>query len=637
MVMIDKSEILRECMESKNGSIVVERNFKKRFEGPYAELMSFEYPEGFTFKQKLYHYLHNDLAFEIGLCKRCGKRCAFKGFRDGYYDYCCNQCAQLSSETRDKIKNTCIQKYGTEAYSQTSRWKNSVQTSWIDKDVEEITKKRKATKLERYGDENYSNNEKKRKTRQSRTEEEKLQTVLKTRQTKLERYGDEFYTNKDAIRETWNKKTKEEIREIVLKTKTTKLERYGDSGFNGMEKTKQTCLKKYGCTNPSSSDAVKKKREQTFLKKYGVPCSLMAESVKKKFAETRHKTEISKKDFLVGYTDDGKWICKCENPSCNMCSEKTYVTNCSCYDDRKTHGYETCTILNPMGVQTSGRELELLDYIKGVYNGEIVESDRKVLNGKELDVYLPELKTAFEFNGIYWHGEMFKDKNYHYEKTAKCAEKGIQLIHIWEDDWIYKKDAVKNLIRGKLGVQENKINARDCLVKELDMRTAKDFCETYHLQGYTNAPIKLGLYKDDKLVMVALFGQGRTISGGGKKEGEWELYRMCSLFDTLVRGGASKLVKHFTNLVHPKTIYTFADLCVSNGKLYEKIGFEKLYVVEPTYFWCIGDKRYPRYRFQKSNLVECKENPSLTENEVMRKRGYHKCWDAGKIKYIMNL
>ena len=75
-------------------------------------------------------------------------------------------------------------------------------------------------------------------------------------------------------------------------------------------------------------------------------------------------------------------------------------------------------------------------------------------------------------------------------------------------------------------------------------------------------------------------------------------------------------------------------MSISNGNVYEKIGFKKEYICKPTYYWCIGNKRYPRYRFQKSNLVECKENPDLTEDEVMRARGYFKCWDSGKIKYV---
>jgi len=73
---------------------------------------------------------------------------------------------------------------------------------------------------------------------------------------------------------------------------------------------------------------------------------------------------------------------------------------------------------------------------------------------------LPDLKIAFEFNGLYWHNEEHKPNNYHLNKTELCEEKGIQLIHIWEDDWRYKQDIVKSMILNKLGKTPNKIYAQ---------------------------------------------------------------------------------------------------------------------------------------------------------------------------------
>lgn len=133
--------------------------------------------------------------------------------------------------------------------------------------------------------------------------------------------------------------------------------------------------------------------------------------------------------------------------------------------------------------------------------------------------------------------------------------------------------------------------------------------------------------------MVCLFGQRKRISGGIPVEWEWELYRMCSVFGLRVRGGASKLLKWFVENHNPKKVTTFADLGVLDGGVYEKMGFKEEYLVDPSYYWTKGLRRYPRYRFQKSNLEEYKKDSSLTEDAVIRKRGYWKCWDAGKIKY----
>lgn len=50
-------------------------------------------------------------------------------------------------------------------------------------------------------------------------------------------------------------------------------------------------------------------------------------------------------------------------------------------------------------------EIEVREYIKSIYSGEIISNDRIQLGGKELDIYLPELKLAFEYDGTYWHDE----------------------------------------------------------------------------------------------------------------------------------------------------------------------------------------------------------------------------------------
>ena len=94
-----------------------------------------------------------------------------------------------------------------------------------------------------------------------------------------------------------------------------------------------------------------------------------------------------------------------------------------------------CTICNPINSSKSGLELQLLDFIKENYNDEIQTNKRTTLDNEfELDIYLPKLKLAFEFNGIWWHNELHKENNYHLKKTELCEKKGIQLIHIYEDD-----------------------------------------------------------------------------------------------------------------------------------------------------------------------------------------------------------
>ena len=81
----------------------------------------------------------------------------------------------------------------------------------------------------------------------------------------------------------------------------------------------------------------------------------------------------------------------------------------------------------------------------------MVKSDRKTVFGHELDIYVPSLKLAVEFDGLYWHNELKKPDVYHLRKTEDCAACGIRLLHVFEDEWNYKMDIVKSRISGIIG------------------------------------------------------------------------------------------------------------------------------------------------------------------------------------------
>lgn len=81
----------------------------------------------------------------------------------------------------------------------------------------------------------------------------------------------------------------------------------------------------------------------------------------------------------------------------------------------------------------------------------IIRNDRKILKGQELDFYLPELDIAIEFNGKYFHSDSFIKENYdlsareyHLNKFNKCKELGINLVFVWEQDWISYRSELKN-------------------------------------------------------------------------------------------------------------------------------------------------------------------------------------------------
>lgn len=291
---------------------------------------------------------------------------------------------------------------------------------------------------------------------------------------------------------------------------------------------------------------------------------------------------------------------------------------------------------------TSQSEKELLNYVQSIYSGEVVANDRSVLDGMEIDIYIPDLKIGIEYNGLYWHSEMYRKQNYHYEKFKLAKDKGVKLFQIFEDDWLRKKDVCENTIRHKLGL-DNRIYARKTQCEIVSPREAKMFYDEHHMQGSVGATWHFGLYHNGELVACMSFTKckgGRT----HRLETDAELVRFAS--KNLVVGGASKLLTHAEKFLKEcgiKRIISFSDNCISDGGLYETLGFELDAELEPDYKYfgsITNDIRKPKQAFQKRKF---KENPNLlyeeglTERELAELNGLTRIYDAGKIRWVKEL
>ena len=98
--------------------------------------------------------------------------------------------------------------------------------------------------------------------------------------------------------------------------------------------------------------------------------------------------------------------------------------------------------------EVSKPEIEIQIFIGTFFNEEIVTNSRKIINPYELDIYIPSLKKAIEFNGLYWHYSKrhFKPGK-HAHKSNLCREKGIKLLHVREDLWKRDPEKMKQVIQ----------------------------------------------------------------------------------------------------------------------------------------------------------------------------------------------
>ena len=287
-------------------------------------------------------------------------------------------------------------------------------------------------------------------------------------------------------------------------------------------------------------------------------------------------------------------------------------------------------------VKHSMWEKDVLEYIKSLET-DVISGEKKILCGKELDIFIPNKKIAFECDGLRWHSEMFKNKMYHLEKTIKARENGVSLFHIFEDEWVFKNDIVKSRIKSILGLNNKIIYARKCKIRGISEEKAKKFLNENHLQGYLHADYSYGLYYDGKLVCVSSFGYYRTNLGKKRKPREYELLRLCSILDTSIIGGASRLLNFFIKRKNPKKIISYCDLRWSDGNVYEKIGFTLSHVSKPNYFYIVNNVRKNRFNYRKDKLISEGFDPNKTEHEIMLERGIYRIYDCGCKVYEMKI
>jgi len=279
-------------------------------------------------------------------------------------------------------------------------------------------------------------------------------------------------------------------------------------------------------------------------------------------------------------------------------------------------------------------ENNIRDFLKEI-NIEFIANNKTIIKPFELDIFIPSHNIAIEYNGLYWHSDKFSDKNYHLNKTVLCEKQGIQLIHIFEDEWIHKKDIVKSRLKNIFGLTENRIFGRKCEIREVNSIDSKIFLNDNHIQGNVNSSIKIGLFYNNELVSLMTFGKGRIALGG--KSNQYELLRFCNKLNTNVIGGADKLLKHFIKIYQPVEIISYADRRWSIGKLYDKLGFIRSHETDPNYWYVIKDKRKHRFGFRKSILVKEGFDNNKSEKEIMEERGIRRIYDCGVITYKKTL
>ncbi len=278
-------------------------------------------------------------------------------------------------------------------------------------------------------------------------------------------------------------------------------------------------------------------------------------------------------------------------------------------------------------------ERELLEFMTTLDPG--VVSSRLVLEGLEVDAYSRVHGLGVEYHGLYWHSEASgKSRSYHHDKAEAAAKAGIRLLQFFEDEWRDRQALVRTLVSKTMGVRpRRRVYARACEVREVLPGDRRGFLEVNHLQGDAAASWCWGLYVGDDLLQVLSVREARYT---GAPSSFWEVARFATRVDTQVVGGLSRLLSRAREYLRARGVtrlYTFADRRYSDGQAYKAVGFRLLGTTPPGYFYTDFHVRRHRYAMRKDRGCP----PGVTERQYRASQGWHRIWDAGQLKFVLDL
>lgn len=262
-------------------------------------------------------------------------------------------------------------------------------------------------------------------------------------------------------------------------------------------------------------------------------------------------------------------------------------------------GCPECAVLKNNFI--SQPEKDLYEFITGL-GFTVYQSDRSVLknvSARELDLFVPERMFAVEFNGLYWHSELAgKGSEYHRSKFVAARAAGVELLQVWEDDWMNRRAAILHTIASRLGAVQSAASGELTPI-ELTRTQVGEFLDAYSIQGEVSADVFYGLQDVAGVVQAVLALDVDTHSA--------EVVRFAARGNT--GNGFAELLTHAVKILELHTVTAVVDNAVDNAGMFEAFGFIKAGDIAPASY----------------NVVKA--------SRVTDAGGVNRIWDAGKTKY----
>lgn len=240
---------------------------------------------------------------------------------------------------------------------------------------------------------------------------------------------------------------------------------------------KNTMKQRYGVQYASQSNVIKQKTIKNNMQQYGMrhPNNLI---VWEKLLMNADIVEpLFTKQEYINKDTEYRW-------KCVMCNNQFEASITSHHLTEKAYRLPRCPNCFPKLAGISYLQKQVVQFCKQ-YFPNLLENDRKIIKPYELDIVIPQIKLAIQFNGNYWHSiQAGIQKETHLNKVLNANQQGYRLLYIWQDQWNNNKEEIKLKL---IEIFENRQNLQNCQHLEFSWYNG----DTFKIVKYYQPEIKI--------------------------------------------------------------------------------------------------------------------------------------------------
>lgn len=251
-------------------------------------------------------------------------------------------------------------------------------------------------------------------------------------------------------------------------------------------------------------------------------------------------------------------------------------------------------------------------------------SNRSVIPPRELDVWVPSKKIAFEYHGAHWHSLARRSWNQRlkdHEKMLLLQELGVRLVQVYDYEWRERRTPMEGLIRQILGVPDSRRRIRPTFsISSFSCVSA--FLKEYHYLGERQA--------SGSLYIIANFGKkivGAWVFVVEQKTLHWK--RACWHPNYKAWCPHEKALKMAIAETKPNKVISFSDNRLHMGDLYRVLGFSLEKEIDPDYVYTNGTKIRHKFNFRVPAGID--------EIRQAAANNWYRLYDSGKKRWVLNL